>query len=547
MLLSPDDCRLFFQLQFALLFRANRLLGINPDVDSLTDPSELTVEQARQIAVGVSRNLSVIDTVSDQLAVDFDDDELRILRSWKQQVAGKFIVLRQLKKHMIFLTMDDGDPIAYGVTGLSQPIEEICRTPLPHLVETILLPFRDQIIFDGLLHSTMVNFGSGYKNSFNEGYRKAKDRFGIVTSLPFNAETSTKGESTPAKKRKRKARGKDFPDALDSVVALTDAFCREYLDEECVRLCRELAEEIDAVDPTRLRRGMAKSWAGGIVRAIVLHNWLSDPNLQPNVEYEDIYRELNVGKSTAEGKATEIRKLITEKDQARWMHSTLQARFSNALSGFSGNDLNDEATLTAHQPVRSVDEVFQFKVTLNGPRPEIWRRIQVPDGTLHEFHLNIQAAMGWMDCHLYEFEINGVAYGDPGPGDMGITFDMGRENSHETRISQVVPAASNKKFRFDYTYDFGDNWEHKVLFEGRYQPDEKLNYPRCAKGARACPPEDCGGVWGFQEYLEAIADPRHERHKELLEWNGLYDPEEFDAEEATEEMQRVKWMMSQQK
>ena len=93
---------------------------------------------------------------------------------------------------------------------------------------------------------------------------------------------------------------------------------------------------------------------------------------------------------------------------------------------------------------------------------------------------------------------------------------------------------------FVYEYDFGDGWRHEILFEGFVSVDPKAKYPQCVQGARACPPEDCGGPWGYADYLAAIVDPQHERHEELLEWRGPFDPEEFDAKKATREMKKVK-------
>ena len=182
-------------------------------------------------------------------------------------------------------------------------------------------------------------------------------------------------------------------------------------------------------------------------------------------------------------------------------------------------------------------KLFQFKITLLDIKPAIWRKIQVRDCTLGDLHEHIQTAMGWENYHLHQFNINGEQYGPPSPDD----FDFGMETIDEDGVllSGLLPK-SGKKTRWIYEYDFGDGWRHEVAFEG-YPPVEKgTKFPVCLEGERACPPEDCGGPWRFADYLEALANPKHEQHEELLEWLGPFDPEAFDVKKATKEMRKVK-------
>ena len=183
------------------------------------------------------------------------------------------------------------------------------------------------------------------------------------------------------------------------------------------------------------------------------------------------------------------------------------------------------------------DRTYQFKVTLLDIRPAIWRRILVPDCTLGEFHGFIQAAFGWEDCHLHQFEVGGVRYGPPEPD--GMDFGLGMEDEHGTVLSTLLPK-SKRTARWVYEYDFGDGWRHEVVFEGCPPADPTAKYPLCVEGERAGPPEDCGGPWGYIDYLAAVADPKHEQHDEMLEWRGPFDPEAFDPKRATREMRKVK-------
>src|SRR5262249_30837213 len=186
---------------------------------------------------------------------------------------------------------------------------------------------------------------------------------------------------------------------------------------------------------------------------------------------------------------------------------------------------------------KPADTVYQFKITLLESHPPIWRRIQVQDCTLDKLHEHIQTAMGWTNSHLHHFKVKDQLYGDPMLLQENFE-DMEYEDSTTARISDILPK-TGKRFRFEYEYDFGDSWDHEVLFEGVVRADPKAKYPLCLEGERACPPEDCGGIWGYPDFVEAIQNPDHERHEELLEWvGGRFDPEEFDPAKATKAMRK---------
>ena len=186
---------------------------------------------------------------------------------------------------------------------------------------------------------------------------------------------------------------------------------------------------------------------------------------------------------------------------------------------------------------KPTDTLYQFKITLLSAKPPIWRRIQVKDCTLDKFHEHIQTAIGWTNSHLHQFDINGKRYGDPELLDDGFE-DFDGVDSTKTNLSQILPK-TGKQFTFKYEYDFGDGWEHEVLFEGSPPAVPKAKYPLCLEGKRACPPEDCGGVWGYADFLEVIRNKKHEQHKDMLEWiGGEFDSEDFDPRAATKDMQK---------
>ncbi len=175
-------------------------------------------------------------------------------------------------------------------------------------------------------------------------------------------------------------------------------------------------------------------------------------------------------------------------------------------------------------------KVFQFKISLEYISPKVWRRIIVPANySFWDLHVAIQDAMGWDDTHLHEFILPHPETGERVsigiPNDFDDYGDIEMRAGWEEKISDYL----NEGDRFPYIYDFGDNWEHDVLFEKILPREKGARYPQCIAGKRACPPEDCGGVYGYVELLEILGDPKHEEYEEMRMWAGKsYDPEAFD-------------------
>jgi len=179
---------------------------------------------------------------------------------------------------------------------------------------------------------------------------------------------------------------------------------------------------------------------------------------------------------------------------------------------------------TKSDPVKKTEVVYQLKITLRNVQPPVWRRVQVEDCTLAELHEIIQVAMGWEFSHLYSFEVEGINYGDPEI----IDGQLDMESDRRAKLSRLV---RGEKFKFSYTYDFGDNWEHEILVEKMLPSEDGRAYPVCLDGKRAGPPEDVGGAWGYMELIEAVRDPNHQRHEEFQEWfENEFDPEAFNID-----------------
>jgi hypothetical protein len=183
----------------------------------------------------------------------------------------------------------------------------------------------------------------------------------------------------------------------------------------------------------------------------------------------------------------------------------------------------------AKKPVDAPAFVY-VKVTLNDFKPPIWRRLRVPVGWhLGKLSEAILRGMGWNGGHLHAFEIGGNQYSDPAMVDDA-------ENERKMTIAKLIAAGVS---RFAYVYDFGDNWDHSVLIEAKAVPPAETT-PGCVAGARACPPEDCGGPPGYESLLEALAAPDKPESREILEWvDEDFTLEEFVLEEADRRVKAI--------
>lgn len=175
---------------------------------------------------------------------------------------------------------------------------------------------------------------------------------------------------------------------------------------------------------------------------------------------------------------------------------------------------------------------LQLKIALDHLKPAIWRRVVVDDSlSFLQLHKVIQAAMGWEDCHMHEFQLSSprVLIGTKPPEEFGF-FETEDDllPEHDTRLADVL--TGKKKFR--YWYDFGDDWWHTVSVEKRLPPDPTAPPVQLLAGELACPPEDCGGVPGYVNMMEIVATPDHPEREDIMDWLGYFDPLEFDVEAA---------------
>ena len=262
--------------------------------------------------------MDLIDAFADENPFHFDEADLEIVRSWKHLVTGTFYAFRQLQNYMVFLSSTE-PVVAYGVVALFDPFEVVIGPYLPRMIKTTLLPFKGRIVYDGLVTGYNITFGGGIKRRLNESYKEAKARSGIVTSLPPPAgRPQPAGKKAAPKKRATRAgttRGGSTAPATarpahDRIVALTDAFCREHLDEEYAALCRKLAGVLARKRPSPLTRGKPESWASGIVRVVGWVNFLGDPSQPHHMKMTDIDEGFGVSEATGSAKSMAIRDLL---------------------------------------------------------------------------------------------------------------------------------------------------------------------------------------------------------------------------------------------
>ncbi len=319
MLLEPQDVELFFRLHRTLMFFVNERLEVIPN--KLATPDEFfaqSPEDRLKVRDALSARLDLIESFVDENPAHLSEDELDIVRSWRHLVAGTFYVFRELKKYTVFL-MTTTPVIAYGVIALSQPFEDLIGPYLPVMTRAVLLPFKDKIVYDGLMSSYNISFGPGIRRSLNESFRAAKLRHGIVTSLPVSDKPMVPTKTPKPKPIPRSPSKEEKNEALGVIIGLIDQFCKKYLNEEYAVLCRKLAETLARKRPSPLLSGSPNTWASGIVRTVGWVNFLHDKSQTPHMRLSDIDAVFGISESSGAAKLAAIRKMLkTQQLDPNW-------------------------------------------------------------------------------------------------------------------------------------------------------------------------------------------------------------------------------------
>lgn len=175
-------------------------------------------------------------------------------------------------------------------------------------------------------------------------------------------------------------------------------------------------------------------------------------------------------------------------------------------------------------------KIYQLKITLVGSKPPIWRRFLVKSDTLFsDLHLIIQTTMGWTNSHLHQFIIGNDSFQ---PDYEGMDDDGYSQPYTDKRLNDFL---ENENSKLVYEYDFGDSWNHEIVLEKILEEDKNIFYPVCTDGKNACPVEDCGGIWGYEDLVKVLKNKKHPEHEEMKEWLGLEEDEDFDPKEFNKE------------
>jgi hypothetical protein len=309
MLLGPQDLNLFIRMQQAFLFFVNQRLQVLPDkTTSLVEFAATPPQLALKVRDAFLANTGLLQAFIDENPAGFSEAELEIVRSWRHLVAGKFYIFRHLKNYSVFLSATD-PAIAYGVLSLGRPLEVLAGPNLPVLVQAVLLPFQGKIIYDGLMPRYSIAFGPDLRQSLNESYNAAKQRHGIVTSLPMSSEPPPR-KAAKAKPAPKPPTKQDKDEALRNILSLLEPFCQEYLNDEYALLCRKMAEKLARKRPSPLLHGGPNAWASGIVRAVGAVNFLHDKSQTPYMRSADIDHALGTSPSSGAAKLAMIRKML---------------------------------------------------------------------------------------------------------------------------------------------------------------------------------------------------------------------------------------------
>jgi hypothetical protein len=246
------------------------------------------------------------------------------------------------------------------------------------------------------------------------------------------------------------------------------------------------------------------------------------------------------GRERLEALLVDFERSASALDQAGFAPDVMELRRQlRMLPGHENQKKRSKSTSVSldQDPELAGVPLYQLKITLKRSDPPIWRRVVVRQNMpLSRFHGVIQRVMGWTDSHLHQFIAGNTYYGTPDPEMTGF----GRRVLSEKRytVADLAPAA---KRSFVYEYDFGDGWEHKIVVEKILPPDPAFRHPVCLGGANACPPEDCGGIGGYYELIEILADSRNPEHESMKEWLGYdLDPARFNIEIANGILNRLK-------
>ena len=312
MYLEQSDRNLFFRLYFDLLHCFNIKHKIVKRFGDGRFPKSVDSGDVFQVREKLFENPEWIDEYIQKYGGDFTEEERGIIESWRDNfIKDNFIVIRYLAKYSVFMRETEKDDTKlYGIIGLNHPFAELFdKNALPIMVKALLLPFKDKIIYDGLINAYNVRIGPNMRGRMNESYKISKEKYGVIEKLPFD-------ESAPravVKTRPKKATAGTMQQndkKYQEIAEIFTRFCDEKLDKEFTDVCLFVLEKLYRKRPSPLTGGKANTWACGITYAVCSNNFVFDREQSYYMPAKDIADWFNLSKSTAQSKAAEINKML---------------------------------------------------------------------------------------------------------------------------------------------------------------------------------------------------------------------------------------------
>ena len=324
MTLVQQEITQFYKLWCALIWGVNEKHSIVPEFEKPVYGKPIDQAPFMAIRAKLWENPEWIDEFIQEIEYgELTEHELGMLANWRKNfVKDRFVIVKHLKKHSVFMTMNEPPVTLYGVCGISNPISEVTPYKLPVMVEAVLLPFGDKIIYDSLIEPYSVSFGKGMRDSLKEAFDEAKETVGIIENMTTPPEPITPSPKVKTKSAKPEpptstvidTKGANIPKAMSArymeVAEIIESFCDEKLNDEYREVCLHVLAKLCRKRPSPLLSGKARTWACGIVYAIGSNNFIFDKSQPINMTAGDIAGWFGLSKNTAGGKSNEISKLL---------------------------------------------------------------------------------------------------------------------------------------------------------------------------------------------------------------------------------------------
>jgi len=317
--LSQNEIQQFYKLWYSLIWGVNEKHKIVPAFKKPVYGERVNEEPFIAVRAKLWENPQWIDDfLYDNEFGELTEPEYGILQNWRKNfIKAQFIVMKHLKIYSVFMTFDEPVKL-YGVCGISNPIKDTAPYETPYMVDAVLLPFKDKIIYDSFIGAYPVSFGKGYRTSFKDAYEKTKETVGIIENmnLPPVPIKPPEMKQKPSKSVPPvvDTKGADVPKVMSArymeIAEIIEKFCEEKLNAEYKDICLRALAKLCRKRPSPVVSGKARTWACGIVYAIGSTNFIFDKSQPINMTAGEISEWFGLSKNTAGGKATEIKNLL---------------------------------------------------------------------------------------------------------------------------------------------------------------------------------------------------------------------------------------------